>query len=55
MWTLTCGTKEPIYKTEIEPQTRRTDLWFLRGRREGKGWTGSLGVADETVFRMDRQ
>ena len=34
MWNLKYGTNEPIYKTEIDSQTQRTDLWLPRWR----GW-----------------
>ena len=33
MWNLKHGTNEPVYKTETEPQTQRTDFWLPRGRR----------------------
>ena len=39
MWYLKYGTNEPIYKTEPDSQTWRTDLWLPRGRE----WNG-LGV-----------
>ena len=39
MWNLKYGTDEPIYRTETEPQTWRTDLWLPRGRgRERMHW-----------------
>ena len=44
MISLTCGiyetdTNELIYKTEIDSQTQRTDLWLPRkGSRGGKEW-----------------
>ena len=41
-WNLKYGTYEPIYKTEIDSQTWKTDLWLPRGYRE---WDG-LGVWD---------
>ena len=44
MWNLKYGTCEPIYKTERDSQTYRTDLWLPGGMREGVGWTGSLGL-----------
>ena len=46
MWNLKYGTNEPIYRTETDSQTYGTDLWLLRGREEGVGWTGSLGLVD---------
>ena len=48
MWTLKYGTDEPIYKIE-----RLTDIEnrFVVAEGEGKGvgWTGSLGLVDETI------
>ena len=35
MWNLKYGTHEPIYKTETDSQTWRTDSWLPRGRGEG--------------------
>ena len=34
MQNLKYGTDEPIYKTETDSQTQRTDLWLPRGRRK---------------------
>ena len=43
MWNLKYDTNEPIYETETDSQTKRTDLWLLRERRgEGHG-EGSWG------------
>ena len=36
MWNLKKGTNELIYKTEVESQTQKTNLW-LPGREVGKG------------------
>ena len=41
MWNVKYGTDEPIYGTEIDSQTWRTDLWLPRGRE--REWDG-LGV-----------
>ena len=30
------GINEPIYKTETDSQTQRTDLWLPRARMDGK-------------------
>ena len=38
MWNLKYGTNEPVYKTEADSQTYRTDLWLPRGR--GREWDG---------------
>jgi len=32
MWNIKYDTNEPIYKTETDSWTWRTDLWLLRGR-----------------------
>ena len=32
MWNLKYDTIGPIYKTKTDPQTRRSNLWFPRGR-----------------------
>ena len=34
MWNLKYSTNEPIYKTETDSQTQRTDLWLWRGSGE---------------------
>ena len=44
------GINEPIYKTETDSKTRRTDLWLPRGREEGVGWTGNLGLIDANYY-----
>ena len=41
MWNLKYGINEPVYKTETDSQTWRTDLWLPRGR--GRDWD-RLGV-----------
>ena len=38
MWNLKYGTNEPLYRTEIDSQRLRTDLWLQRGR--GMEWEG---------------
>ena len=41
MWNLKYGTNESTPKTEINPWTRRTDLWLQRGggrERDGLGF-----------------
>ena len=49
------GINEPIYRTETDSQTWRTDLWLPRGRKEGVGWIWSLGLMQTVTFRMERQ
>ena len=46
MWNLKYDTNEPIYRTETDSQTWRTDLWLPRGSGEGVGWTESVGLVD---------
>ena len=40
------GTNEPIYKTETDSQTQRTELQMPKGEGEGAGWTGIVGFVD---------
>ena len=44
MWDLKYGTNEPVYKTEIDSQTRRIDLLLPKGSG-GKERDG-LGIRD---------
>ena len=46
MWNLKYDTNEPIYKTETDSKTEKTDLW-LWGR---EGWIGSLELADANYY-----
>ena len=48
MWNLKYDTNGLIYKTEIDSQTQRTDLWLPKG--SGEGWTGSLGLVDANYY-----
>ena len=48
MWNLNCGTNELIYKTKIDPWTRRTDMVARASLEEG--WTGSLGLIDVNSY-----
>ena len=50
MWNLIYGSDEPIYKTETDSQTWRTDLWLPRGMWEGVGWMASLGLVDANYY-----
>ena len=38
MWNLKYDTNEPMYKTETDSRTQKTDLWLPRGRGLGEGW-----------------
>ena len=50
MWHLNLGTNNPLYKTESDSQTQRTDLWLPRGRGEVVGCTGSMGLGDANYY-----
>ena len=50
MWNPKYDTKEPIYETETDSQTQRTDLWLPRGVRSGGGRTESLALADANYY-----
>ena len=53
MWNLNCGTNEPIYKTETDSQTQRSELVRELGR---DGLTGNLRLVDANYYiRMDKQ
>ena len=52
-WNLNYGTNEPIYKTETDSQTQRTDLWLPRGKGEGRGVVGEQ--MQTITFRMNKQ
>ena len=43
MWNLTSNTNESVYKTEIDSQTSKTNLWLPKGKEVGGG---KLGVWD---------
>ena len=47
-WNLKYYTNKPIYKTETDSQTLRTDLQLQEG--EGVGWMGSLGLVDTNYY-----
>ena len=46
MWNLKNDTNEPIYETETDSQTQRTELWSPGVW----GWTGSLGLVDANYY-----
>ena len=50
MISLKCGmrydTNEHMYETEAHSGTWKTDLWLLRHRELGEGWSNSLGLRD---------
>ena len=45
MWNLKYNTNEHIYKTEMDSQIQRTDLWLPRGRRDGGGKDWEFGIS----------
>ena len=58
MWNLKFGTNEPIYETETESQTQRTDLWLPSGRWDGGGmdWEFEVGRCKLVyIYMMDKQ
>ena len=44
-WNLKYDTNEPIYKTETDSQTERTDLWLPSGRGGERGMDWEFGVS----------
>ena len=50
IWNLKYDTDEPIYETETESGTYKTDMWFPRGKELEDGWTGSLGLANANYY-----
>ena len=50
MWNLKYDTNEPVYKTETEAGTLRTDWWLPRGWGVSEGWPGSLRSADSNWY-----
>ena len=45
MWNLKYDTNEPIYETETDSWTQRTDLWLPRGRGCGGGMEWEFGIS----------
>ena len=45
MWNLKYDTNEPIYETEADSQTQRTDLWLPRGKGGEGGMEWEFGVS----------
>ena len=48
-WNLKYDTNELIYKTEIDSQTQRTDLWLPRERGDGTGISRCKPVFTERI------
>ena len=52
MWNLKCATNEPIYRTETDPHTWRTDLCLQRGE-EGCGMDWEFGVGGCKLLHLE--
>ena len=54
MWNLKKGTNELIYKTEIESQMYKTNLWLPRGQG-GRGIKWEIGTDNihTTIYKID--
>ena len=52
VWNLKYDTNAPTDRTEKDSQTKRTDLWLLRGLREG--WSGRLELTDVSYYIQKR-
>ena len=50
IWNLKHATNKPIYKTETDSQTERTDLWLSVGKGVWEGRTGSVGLTDANYY-----
>ena len=55
MISLTYDTNEPIYGTETDSQTQKTNLWLPKRREVRKGWIRNLGLADANYHTENRQ
>ena len=53
MWNLKNDAKVNFYEIETDSQTSGTDLWLPRLNGMGKGWGGSLGLADANCYMQD--
>ena len=49
MWNLQYDTDEPVYKTETDSDIENK-LVVAKGRGEGEGWSGSLGLVDANYY-----
>ena len=63
MWSLKYNTSEPIYKTEADSQTQKTNLWLPKGSggeggkeggREG-GTDQEYGINRYKLHKIERQ
>ena len=53
MWSLKYDISEPIYRTETDLQTWKTDLWLPRGRGGGEEMIGSFEVSRYRLLQME--
>ena len=53
MWNLKYDTNEPIYETETDSQTWRTDLWLPRGRERGREMDWEFGVTRCKLLHLE--
>ena len=57
MWNLKSDKNELIYKTEIDSQTWKTNLWLPRGKGRGGGginWEFGINI-HTTIYKIDKQ
>ena len=52
MWNLKTYTNDLIYKTEIDPQTKKTSLWLPKWKQKGKEYIKSLHM-HTTTYNVD--
>ena len=50
MWNLKNETNELMYKTEIDPQTQKTNLWLSKGKGGGEGINQEFGISMYTLL-----
>ena len=52
MWNLKNDTNEPIYETETDSQTSRTNLWLPGGMGRGDGIDWEFGIDMYTLLHL---
>ena len=53
MWNLKYDTNEPIFKTETDSQTQRTDFWLQRGRWGWRGMDWEFGISRRKLLYIE--
>ena len=53
MWNLKNDTSELIYKTEIDSQTEKTNLWLPKGKK-GEGINWEFGIDRYTLLYIKK-